>query len=51
MDKELTPIRTRAQEIRANPSIIKEPLARGAEHAREIASVTMRETKQMMGLT
>jgi hypothetical protein len=28
-----------------------EPLARGAEHAREIAGATMRETKHMMGLT
>ncbi|HUQ48483.1 MAG TPA: tryptophan--tRNA ligase [Gemmatimonadaceae bacterium] len=51
MDRELTPIRSRAMEIRANPSVIDEPLARGAEHAREIAGATMRETKHMMGLT
>jgi tryptophanyl-tRNA synthetase len=51
MDRELTPIRARAKEIRADLSVMDEPLARGAEHARDIASATMRETKQMMGLT
>lgn len=51
MDKELTPIRNRAKEIRSDLAVIDEPLARGAEHARDIAGATMRETKQMMGLT
>ena len=51
MDAELTPIRNRAKEIRANPSVLDQPLARGAEHARDVASATMREAKQLMGLT
>ncbi len=51
MDKELAPIRNRAKEIRADPSAIDAPLKRGAEHARDIAGDTMRETKKMMGLT
>lgn len=51
MDKELTPIRSRAKEILSDPSAIDEPLKRGAEHARDIAGGTLREAKQMMGLT
>jgi tryptophanyl-tRNA synthetase len=51
MEKELVPIRTRAAEIRANPAGVKETLAAGAERARSIASETMRETKELMGLT
>ena len=51
MDSELTPIRERAKDLRANPSAVAEPLIRGAEHAHDLASVTLRETKHMMGLT
>ena len=51
MSAELSPIRERAKELRADPAALTEPLARGAEHAHEIASATLRETKQMMGLT
>jgi tryptophanyl-tRNA synthetase len=51
MDAELVQIRTRAAEIRANPRIVGEALAAGAERARVIAQETMRETKQLMGLS
>ncbi|MEO5902782.1 MAG: tryptophan--tRNA ligase, partial [Gemmatimonadaceae bacterium] len=51
MDAELTPIRMRARELRADPEALDAPLARGAEHAHEIASETLREAKHMMGLT
>jgi len=51
MENELGPIRRRAAEIRADPSTVDRQLAEGAAHAREVASVTMRETKHLMGLT
>jgi tryptophanyl-tRNA synthetase len=50
MQAELTPIRERAGEIRANPSILDDALEAGASHARGIASETLRETKELMGL-
>ncbi|MGH7652358.1 MAG: tryptophan--tRNA ligase [Gemmatimonadaceae bacterium] len=50
MEKELAPIRRRAQEIAAEPQRVKKVLAAGAEHARSIASETMREVKDKMGL-
>ena len=50
MEKELLPIRARAAEIAANPGQVKKDLARGAEHAREVAGATMKEVKQKMGL-
>ena len=50
MEKELAPIRARAKELAANPAKVEKDLARGAEHAREIASGTMKEVKQKMGL-
>ncbi|HYS69205.1 MAG TPA: tryptophan--tRNA ligase [Gemmatimonadaceae bacterium] len=50
MEKELAPIRARAGELAANPAKAEKDLARGAEHAREIASGTMKEVKQKMGL-
>ncbi len=51
MEAELTPIRMRAKELRADPAALDEPLARGAEHAHAMASETLREAKHMMGLT
>jgi tryptophanyl-tRNA synthetase len=51
MNAELTPIRERAKELTANPAVLTNALAAGAERARAIASETMRETKQLMGLT
>jgi tryptophanyl-tRNA synthetase len=51
MDRELTPIRARAQEIAANPKRVADSLAQGAEKARTVARETMREVKEKMGLT
>ncbi|MEO8194812.1 MAG: tryptophan--tRNA ligase [Gemmatimonadales bacterium] len=50
MERELTPIRARAAEIRANPKMLDETLAAGAERAQAIARETLRETKDLMGL-
>ena len=50
MDRELTPIRERAAQIRANESEIGDLLAHGAEKARSLAQSTIRETKDLMGL-
>ena len=51
MEKEVVPIRARAKEIAAHPAKMKKDLAAGAEHARSIASGTMKEVKKKMGLT
>ncbi|HMI48662.1 MAG TPA: tryptophan--tRNA ligase [Gemmatimonadaceae bacterium] len=51
MEKEIAPIRARAQEIAANPKKMKSDLAAGAEHARSEAQKTMVEVKNKMGLT
>jgi tryptophanyl-tRNA synthetase len=50
MDAELTPIRSRAAELAANPAQIGEVLAAGAERARAVAQNTMAEVKERMGL-
>jgi tryptophanyl-tRNA synthetase len=50
MERELVPIRARAAEIAANPAKMKKDLAAGAEHARAVASGTMKEVKEKMGL-
>jgi hypothetical protein len=50
MEKELAPIRARAAQIAANPQKMRADLAKGAEHARSIASGTMSEVKKKMGL-
>jgi tryptophanyl-tRNA synthetase len=50
MNAELTPIRTRAEELNANPSRVKDALDAGAAHASTIAKETMAEVKQRMGL-
>jgi tryptophanyl-tRNA synthetase len=50
MEKELVPIRARAAEIAANPAKMKKDLAAGADHARAVASGTMKEVKEKMGL-
>ncbi|MFL5466879.1 MAG: tryptophan--tRNA ligase [Gemmatimonadaceae bacterium] len=51
MEKELGPIRARAKEIAAQPEKVKRDLAIGTEHARTVASATMREVKEKMGLS
>jgi hypothetical protein len=50
MEKELAPIRRRAKEIAAEPQKVQKVLVAGADHARSIASGTMREVKNKMGL-
>ena len=50
MERELVPIRARAKDLAADPRTLTTTLAKGAEHAREVASGTMREVKQKMGL-
>ena len=50
MNAELTPIRTRAAELRADPSRIDAALAQGTERAQSIATQTMGEVRERMGL-
>jgi tryptophanyl-tRNA synthetase len=50
VNRELTPIRTRAEELRANPKRVLDILDAGAERARGIASETMREVRDVMGM-
>ena len=50
MDAELAPIRDKAAALKENPSVLDDVLRTGAARARAIASETMRETKELMGL-
>lgn len=50
MVDELTPIRTRAQELQADPAQVDALLAAGGAKARTVAGETMREVKDRMGL-
>jgi len=50
MNKELAPIRARSVEIRARPEIGDQVIGDGAATARRVASDTMREVKERMGL-
>jgi tryptophanyl-tRNA synthetase len=50
MNGELTPIRERAKEIRAEPGRVREALGDGTARAARLAGETMREVKDMMGL-
>ena len=51
MEEELTPIRARAAEVGSDTKKVDEILADGAARAQVIATETIRETKQLMGLT
>jgi len=51
MEVELKPIRERAGEVRSDPKRVDEKLAEGAARAQGIATETIREVKQHMGLT
>ena len=51
MERELAPIRARAEAIRAAPEKVDEALAAGTERASAVAADTMREVKDRMGLT
>jgi tryptophanyl-tRNA synthetase len=50
INAELTPIRARAEEIRAHPQRVDEVANDGAATARAVAQKTIREVKDMMGL-
>lgn len=50
MEAELAPIRARAKELRAAPEIVDDALATGTTQARQVASATLNEAKQIMGL-
>jgi tryptophanyl-tRNA synthetase len=49
MVEELTPIRTRAERLRADPALVEDTLAVGAERARGIARETLGEVRERMG--
>jgi tryptophanyl-tRNA synthetase len=49
-ERELVPLRVKRAELDADPEGVRTALARGAEKARAIASETMREVRQAMGL-
>ncbi|HEY4734500.1 MAG TPA: tryptophan--tRNA ligase [Gemmatimonadaceae bacterium] len=50
METELAPIRERAKDIAGDPVKMRKDLEAGAEHARSVASGTMTEVRQKMGL-
>ncbi|MEW5916488.1 MAG: tryptophan--tRNA ligase [Gemmatimonadota bacterium] len=51
MNAELTPIRERAAALAAEPGKVSEILDGGAQRAKTMARATMREVKDLMGLT
>src|SRR3954447_10010242 len=50
METELAPIRARAQDLAGDPGKMRKDLETGAERARSVASGTMSEVRQKMGL-
>ena len=50
MDAELAPIRARAEQIGREPERVSDALVDGARRARDIASTTVQEAKERMGL-
>jgi tryptophanyl-tRNA synthetase len=50
MERELVPIRTRAEALRDEPRRVEEALAIGAERCRTIARETLREVRDRMGI-
>jgi tryptophanyl-tRNA synthetase len=51
METELVPIRSRAKELAAKPSIVTDALAAGADHCRKLARETLGVVKEKMGLS
>lgn len=51
MERELVPIQKRAADIRGDAKLLKDATARGTERAADVARTTMREVKDLMGLT
>ncbi len=50
MEIELGPIRKRAMELRATPDVVDDALSTGASRAKAVASSTLGDAKQIMGL-
>lgn len=50
INAELAPMRERAEELSAKPTMVKNILLEGAERAREVASDTMKDVREAMGL-
>jgi tryptophanyl-tRNA synthetase len=50
MNAELTPIRKRAADLAAQPGRVEQILDNGAQRAQSLATTTMREVKELMGL-
>jgi tryptophanyl-tRNA synthetase len=50
MMAELTPIQTRASELKANPRLVDDALASGADRCTTAAKETMREVRHRMGI-
>ena len=50
IDKNLAPIRERAQEYIDDPALVKNIIADGNDRARKLASETMRDVREAMGL-
>ncbi|MFQ5647065.1 MAG: tryptophan--tRNA ligase [bacterium] len=50
MMKELEPVRQRAEALTGNPEPVYKAMEEGAEYCRSIASATMKEVRQAMGL-
>jgi tryptophanyl-tRNA synthetase len=48
---ELAPIRERAQPYLDDPTLVKNILADGCDNARKLATETMRDVREAMGLT
>lgn len=51
MEKELVPIRKRAVDVRGDTKLLKDATAKGTERATDVARTTIREVKEMMGLS
>lgn len=50
IDRELSPIREKRKELEAKPEYVDQVIKEGAERARQVASATVAEVKQKMGL-
>ena len=48
---EQAPLRERAAEFVENPNLVRNIISEGCEEAREVASETLLEVKQAMGLS
>lgn len=51
VDIELAPMREKAQELTANPSLVRSIIAEGCEEARTVARETIEEVRHVMGVS